>query len=367
MTRVPSHSPLLDFITHIHATSITFGDTPSSSLTVIMAPIRRYLRITKYSVLECRIYLDNPALAQSWLLNPRDPVLPRVIESVRPLVLPKLREEKERERSRKKGAKKKNIKDVVTSDDFEVSIFLTETNTRHSLLYKHKHFRDKTQTKLTSNSTKLSGASLEAPINVDGGEELYDGLDSPVLRREDSDENEAIVLDDIPTMAETEAETESDAVATRRSKRRRSPAQPPPANGGEEVDSDQGVDDDYAPVDAFQPELSDDEDEDGESDELFVDNRPSKRRKDKETENDTEPEPADDKKKMAMDISYEGFAIYGRVLCLVVKRRGSGRGAQTTASNKSQMASQLANQAVMDNWITSTQMPVAEPVDDMEA
>lgn len=77
-----------------------------------MAPIRRYLRITKHSVLECRIYLDNPALAQSWLLNPRDPVLPRVIESVRPLVLPKLREEKEREQSRKKG-KKRSIKDVV--------------------------------------------------------------------------------------------------------------------------------------------------------------------------------------------------------------------------------------------------------------
>lgn len=77
-----------------------------------MAPIRRYLRITKYSVLECRIYLDNPALAQSWLLNPRDPVLPRVIQAVRPLVLPKLREEQERERSNKKN-KKRSIKDVV--------------------------------------------------------------------------------------------------------------------------------------------------------------------------------------------------------------------------------------------------------------
>ena len=76
-----------------------------------MAPIRRYLRITKYSVLECRIYLDNPALAQTWLLNPRNPVLPRVIESVRPLVLPKLREESERSKS--KGKKKKNVKDVV--------------------------------------------------------------------------------------------------------------------------------------------------------------------------------------------------------------------------------------------------------------
>jgi hypothetical protein len=77
----------------------------------VMAPIRRYLRITKYSVLECRIYLDNPALAESWLLNSRSPVLPRVIESVRPLVLPKLREENER--SKGKGGKKKGVKDVV--------------------------------------------------------------------------------------------------------------------------------------------------------------------------------------------------------------------------------------------------------------
>jgi hypothetical protein len=84
-----------------------------------MAPIRRYLRITKYSVLECRIYLDNPALAQSWLLNPRDPVLPRVIESVRPLVLPKLREEQERAQSKKKS-KKRSIKDVVVQGGFRL-------------------------------------------------------------------------------------------------------------------------------------------------------------------------------------------------------------------------------------------------------
>lgn len=78
-----------------------------------MAPVRRYLRISKYSVLECRIYLDNPALAQSWLLNSRKPILPQVIESIRPLVLPKLREEKER--SKKKSTKKKVIKDMVVT------------------------------------------------------------------------------------------------------------------------------------------------------------------------------------------------------------------------------------------------------------
>ncbi len=77
-----------------------------------MAPIRRYLRITKYSVLEVRVYLDNPALAQTWLLNPRDPVLPRIIKAVRPLVLPKLREENERTKG--KGKKQKGVKDVVS-------------------------------------------------------------------------------------------------------------------------------------------------------------------------------------------------------------------------------------------------------------
>lgn len=84
-----------------------------------MSPIRRYLRITKYSVLECRIYLDNPALAQSWLLNPRNPILPQVIEAIRPLVIPKLREEKER--SRKKSAKKKTIKDVIVKGIFSLA------------------------------------------------------------------------------------------------------------------------------------------------------------------------------------------------------------------------------------------------------
>jgi len=79
---------------------------------IYMAPIRRYLRITKYSVLECRIYLDNPALAESWLLKSRNPILPRVIEKIRPLVLPKLREENERSRG-KGGNKKKGVKDVV--------------------------------------------------------------------------------------------------------------------------------------------------------------------------------------------------------------------------------------------------------------
>lgn len=78
-----------------------------------MAPIRRYLRITKYSVLEVRIYLSKPSDI-AWLLSSRDPVLPRIIQEVRPKVLPKLREENEN--AKKKGSKKKKrgIKDVAS-------------------------------------------------------------------------------------------------------------------------------------------------------------------------------------------------------------------------------------------------------------
>ena len=74
---------------------------------------------------------------------------------------------------------------TIIIDDFEVSIFLTETSTRHALLTKHKHFHDTTQTKLTSNSGRLIGETNEAPIDVDIATEL-----APALRREESEEED---------------------------------------------------------------------------------------------------------------------------------------------------------------------------------
>ncbi|KAK4454576.1 hypothetical protein QBC34DRAFT_136243 [Podospora aff. communis PSN243] len=331
-----------------------------------MAPIRRYLRISKYSVLETRIYLDNPALAQSWLLNPRDPVLPRVIESVRPLVLPKLREEQDRERSRKKG-KVRSIKDVVVEDEFEVSIFLTQTETRHSLLYKQKIFRDKTQTKLKSNSSKLTGGdTLEAPIDVDNAtlasEQKVDNV--PILREEDEDDQELINLDDIPGIHEAEQDP-----STRRPKRRRQPSdvtgQDVEPGTGSNHDDDDGSSD--CESRAFQTI-----DTDSSDDELFVGDSghdeearppPPKRRKEKEPDRDAR----DDKKELAMDISYEGFAIYGRVLCLVVKRRdgwGARSGNATALPGARSQTGRPGGQAMMENWITSTQLPAAEAAED---
>ncbi|KAM0152359.1 hypothetical protein ACHAPG_007687 [Botrytis cinerea] len=254
-----------------------------------MAPLRRYLRISKYSVLECRIYVDNPALAESWLLNPRNPVLPRVIEKVRPLVLPKLREEQERSKSK---GKKKGVKDVVSDEDFEVSIFLTETSTRHSIIFKHKHFRDRNKRALQSNSDKLTGNTNDAPIEV---------ADGPAIVREASEES--FSLQDIPEVGNDSDLFVSEDEGPRGSKRSRI--------GRDSTDSD------FGPL--------------------------AKRRKDGEISEDDD----DDKKKMAMDTSYDGFSVNGRVLCLVVKRKDK-KGKAPAASG---------GQAMMEDWITSTQMP----------
>ncbi|PQE17778.1 Cell cycle negative regulator roughex protein [Rutstroemia sp. NJR-2017a BVV2] len=264
-----------------------------------MAPIRRYLRISKYSVLECRIYVDNPSLAESWLLNSRNPILPRVIESVRPLVLPKLREEQERSKSK---SKKKSVKDVVVevlAEDFEVSIFLTETNTRHSILFKHKHFRDTSKKLIQSNSNKLTGDTNDAPIEV---------ADGPAIAREESEES--FNLQDVPpAQDDPDALFISEDEGPRRSKRARVRRE----------SSDSSAD--FGPL--------------------------SKRRKDADVLGDGDD---DDKKKMAMDTSYDGFAIYGRVLCLVVKK----------IDRKGKAPAKDAGQAMMEDWIISTQMPAQE-------
>jgi hypothetical protein len=68
--------------------------------------------VTRYTVLEVRIHLDDPAQL-TWLLRGSNPALPRIISEVRPLVLPKLREEYERARG-KTAAKKRGVKDTVT-------------------------------------------------------------------------------------------------------------------------------------------------------------------------------------------------------------------------------------------------------------
>jgi len=200
------------------------------------------------------------------------------------------------------------------AEDFEVSIFLTETSTRHSLLTKQKHFHEKGGDGLKSNSDKLTGAGTtsEDAIQVEDEDE---NTELPVIAREESDEN-MLHLKDIPLAEGDEDEEGFETIRTR------------PKRG--------------------RKEHSDDDDD---VDSLFVDDANEeplpKRVKEATT---VERDGQEDKKKMAMDTLYDGFSIYGRVLCLVVKKRDTGKAKGRISGG----------QAMMEEWITSTQMPPVE-------
>lgn len=167
---------------------------------------------------------------------------------------------------------------------------------------------------MESNSSKLIGETDSIPVDVD------DEYRAPVLQEEDDDE---VRLADIPIVETT----------TRRSKRQRGMLNP-------------GQDDD----EAFE------DDETASAIEIDSDTEAPPHKRHRAQENDG-LDGGDDKKKLAMDVSYEGFAIYGQVLCLVVKKRASA-----AASSAGGAKSRPEGQAMMENWISSTQMPVGEDI-----
>ena len=273
-----------------------------------MAPIRRYLRITAHSILEVRIYLEDP-YQHPWLLTSTPPVLPRIMQSVRPHVIRQLREERERA-LQPKSKRKKGVKDVAVEEDFEVSVFLTEGGTRHSLLVKQKGFSDKTRMRgvkrRRGKAGKLVGwleGSKERPVEL--------GLDGHGGEDEDEGEGE----DDVVVRRESEDEDEG---------------------GGKTLEEYQDIGDD----------------------EGFV--RTQRRNADIEAQQE------DEKKKMALDLSYDGFAIYGKVLCLVVKRRGSGAkrkgGMGGSGSASTLEATEGSGRAMMETWVSTQAEAMAEGV-----
>lgn len=272
-----------------------------------MAPIRRYLRLTLTSVIEVRIYLDNPADATRWLLSLHDPALPRVLDAVRPLVLPKLREETERAKGK---GKKRGVKDVVVRDDFDVSVFLTELSTPHAVLRRKKFFLGQGK-----KGEEMTG-SREVPVEVGGEDEEGDGMRG--LVREESEE-EKVRLENIPAAM--------DGAITGSGQKRR---------GGEKEA-------------LFVSDGSDEEDS------FQTEKAPSSKRNEGAEHLEEDLQAGDDKKKLMMTTSYDGFRIYGRILCLVVKRKGISKGKQLVGG---------AGQAMMEDWITSTQMAQGQMTED---
>ncbi|MCJ1336974.1 hypothetical protein MMC09_002252 [Bachmanniomyces sp. S44760] len=304
-----------------------------------MAPLRRYLQLTPHTVIEVRIYLDNPSDLHRWLLNPsprtHPVILPMLIQTVRPLVLPKLREESDARNGKAKGkggkGKKKGIKDVIVTAEFEVSIFLTEGGTSHQILRKRKFFNEGKRERLGKVGGKMTGESKHGPVLVedDDGE----ATQSAEVRREEDDEEEKIRLTDVPM-----EEADVDEIGNRRRER----------GQGNDLSRDEGT----AHADTTQARhfLSSSSSSGSET--------PPRPATSRETLSVPEAE-VDSKKKLALNTSYEGFSIYGRILCLVVKRKGgpaprSSGGAGAKAGH----GGPGRGQTMVEDWITSTQVQV---------
>lgn len=184
-----------------------------------------------------------------------------------------------------------------------MTVFLTDSRSRHSLLTKQKHFYNPNKQEIKSNSTKLLGNATDDSVT--------DNLDEAVIAIEEEECSESeIHLHDLPE-ADTNSSSKSidefagvDSRQLRKSKRTRD------TRSFESASSD------------FEPS--------------------SKRQKDLGSLGSRdEPE----EKKLAIRTTYEGFTIYGRVLCLIVRRR----------DNSGNSSIEKINQATMENWISSTQ------------
>jgi hypothetical protein len=185
-----------------------------------------------------------------------------------------------------------------------VSYYFLDTSTRHSILTKSKTFGDKPR--LSSNSSKLTGwltiGQAGKPVIIPA-----EDVDVPILREEDDDA--PINLIDIPEL----------------------------------------------------PNANQDEGQANENDALFVqdsdESDPAARSKPGSKRRASEPQElnnaAEDKKKLGLKTFYDGFSIYGRVLCLVVRRRGQLISAAAASS-----------QQLMENWISTQAASEGMMVDD---
>ena len=189
------------------------------------------------------------------------------------------------------------------ADDFEVAVFLTETSTRHSILRKEKRAMTEKE-RLGSTNGRLTG-TRDAPV------EIADTV--PGLVREESDE---VKLADLPAADEEDGHRQA-------------------AMSKEE--SGEGL---------FVSDGDEDEEDvvTGKDDQDIV------------MGGDGGGE--DDKKKLSLNTAYDGFSIYGRILCLVVKRKGTVKGKEVA------VGSAESGKAMMEEWISSTQMAEGQMMDD---
>lgn len=199
--------------------------------------------------------------------------------------------------------------DVIEKlDDFEVAVFLTEVSARHSILRKEKRALGENKPRLGTTRGKLTGAGTrDVPVEVDQADDVE------IIREEISEIRSKLL--DIPLAKQSGEPLEPGSVR------------------------EEGL---------FVSDGSDEEEP--------QESRSARRQRHKKSS-----EPADfdggedDKKKLKLYTTYDGFSIYGRILCLVVKRRGLARGKEPIRGT---------GQAMMEEWITSTQRSEPQMMDD---
>lgn len=194
-------------------------------------------------------------------------------------------------------------------DDFEVAVFLTEVSARHAILRKEKKVKSE-KPRLGTKEGRLTGhGTKDVPVEIgdDGGAELI---------REESQEEKEINLTDIPAAQDDGPDRESSQESGEE--------QDLFVSDGSQGQASRALDQSRSLRGKTTPPLIDDAGE-------------------------------DDKKKMALSTTYDGFSIYGRILCLVVKRRGVAAGKEVAGGS---------GQAVMEEWIASTQMGEGHMMDD---
>lgn len=180
------------------------------------------------------------------------------------------------------------------------------------MLTKQKVAKEKPR--IQSNSGKLTGwlttGAHDKPINV------TDEQGEPSILREEDDE--VIHLSDVPE------------------------AEPMPASNKRDrgVPEDNIISSDSDSNDSLSPEP--------------VHSRKRTRRTDQQADSNTGTG-EDDKKKLGLTTNYDGFSIYGRILCLIVKRKGP-------RTNTGSAAVARSSQKMLESWV-STQA-AAEQMDD---
>lgn len=179
---------------------------------------------------------------------------------------------------------------------------MTETSSRHALLKKDKRAKSEKLSLGTTKGRLTRAGTQDVPLDVEGGPDV------PMVR-EESQEDADTALGDIPLIRNS------------------------PINGDAHATTTEMRD----PL--FVSERPEDEG-------FQAQRTPLPRNEKEESVPVGQGDREDDKKKMRLNTTYDGFTIYGRILCLVIKRRGSARGREQAG---------VSGQAMMEDWIASTQ------------